>query len=61
MGDFIEALVNPAVPFIRYAFIAGLISSITFGIIGSFVIVKRMSYIAGAVSHSVLGGIGLPS
>ena len=59
MNDFFNALVNPAVPFIRYALIAGIISSITFGIIGSFVIVKRMSYIAGAVSHSVLGGIGL--
>ncbi len=59
MIDFYYALINPNVPFIRYALIAGIVSSITFGIIGSFVIVKRMSYIAGAVSHSVLGGIGL--
>ncbi|MFP4385056.1 MAG: metal ABC transporter permease [Spirochaetia bacterium] len=59
MIRFVQALLNPEVTFIRYAFIAGIISSIPFGIIGSFVVVRRMSYIAGAVSHSVLGGIGL--
>ena len=57
--QFINAVLNPLVPFIRYALIAGLISSIAFGIIGSFVVVKRMSYIAGAISHTALGGIGL--
>ncbi|WED23841.1 metal ABC transporter permease [Vibrio sp. JC009] len=59
MNGFIEALANPDVPFIRYALIAGLLSSIPFGIIGSFVVVKRMTYIAGAISHTALGGIGL--
>lgn len=59
MLDFFNALVNPQVPFIRYALAAGLLSSLPFGIIGSFVVVKRMTYIAGAVSHTALGGIGL--
>jgi zinc transport system permease protein len=59
VNEFINAVLNPDVPFIRYALIAGLLSSIPFGIIGSFVVVKRMTYIAGAVSHTVLGGIGL--
>ncbi|WED24688.1 metal ABC transporter permease [Vibrio sp. JC009] len=59
MNEFITALTNPDVAFIRYAFLAGLLSSIPFGIIGSFVVVKRMTYIAGAVSHTSLGGIGL--
>lgn len=59
MSNFISALFNPNVTFIRYAIIAGIISSVPFGIIGSFVVVKRMSYIAGAVSHCVLGGIGM--
>lgn len=59
MTGFINAILNPSVPFIRYALLAGLISSIPFGIIGSFVVVKHMSYIAGAVSHAVLGGIGI--
>lgn len=59
MIDFCNALLNPDVPFIRFALIAGLLSSVTFGIIGSFVVVKRMTYIAGAISHTALGGIGL--
>ncbi len=59
MNAFFNALLNPEVPFIRFALIAGILASVPFGIIGSFVVVKRMSYIAGAVSHTVLGGIGL--
>ncbi|MBI9106245.1 MAG: metal ABC transporter permease [Spirochaetales bacterium] len=59
MHDFIQAVINPEVPFIRMALFAGIIGSIPFGFIGSFVVVKKMSSIAGAISHSVLGGIGL--
>ncbi|MBN1500487.1 MAG: metal ABC transporter permease [Spirochaetes bacterium] len=59
MIDFYYALVNPNVPFIRYALIAGVLSSIAFGIIGTFIVVKRMTYIAGAISHTSLAGIGL--
>ena len=58
MTDFLSALSNPAVPFIRYALIAGLVSSAAFGMVGSFVIVRRISYIAGAVSHAALAGLG---
>ncbi len=59
MNGFIDALLNPAIPFIRFALIAGLLSSIPFGVIGSFVVVKRLTYIAGALSHAALGGIGI--
>jgi zinc transport system permease protein len=58
MAEFIRALTNPAIPFLRYALYAGLISSAAFGVIGTYVVVKRISYIAGAISHSVLAGIG---
>ncbi len=58
LQEFLSALGDPNVPFIRYAFIAGLLSSVSFGIIGSFVVVKRISYIAGAISHAALAGIG---
>ncbi len=58
LTDFLAAVADPAVPFIRYALLAGLLSSIAFGMIGSYVVVKRMSYIVGAVSHVALGGIG---
>jgi zinc transport system permease protein len=59
MGDFFAALLNPSIPFIRYALFAGLLSSIPFGIIGTWVTIKRISYLAGAIAHSVLAGIGI--
>lgn len=58
LNEFFAAVADPAVPFIRYALLAGLLSSISFGMIGSYVVIKRMSYIVGAVSHVALGGIG---
>jgi len=58
MISFLDALANPAVPFIRFALLAGILSSAGFGMIGSLVVVKRISYIAGAVSHATLAGLG---
>ena len=59
MTDFFQALTDPNIPFLRYALISGLLASIPFGIVGSFVVVRRISYIAGAISHCVLAGVGL--
>jgi len=59
MNQFFSALVDPSLPFIRYAFLAGILSSISFGIIGTWVVIKRISYLAGAIAHSVLAGIGI--
>lgn len=56
MTDFIEAL--QTVPLIRYALIAGIVSSVTFGVVGSLVVTRRIAYIAAAIAHSILGGIG---
>lgn len=58
MTEFIAALSDQDFPFIRYALITGLLASIPFGIIGTYVVVRRISYIAGAISHCILGGIG---
>jgi len=57
--DFFDALVNINFPFLRNALLAGLLSSILFGILGSIVTVRRIGSLAGAVSHAVLGGIGM--
>jgi zinc transport system permease protein len=59
MQSFFEALINPYFPFLRNAFFAGLLSSLLFGVLGSVVTVRRIGSLAGAVSHAVLGGIGL--
>lgn len=40
------------------AVIGGLASSLVSGIIGSYVVVKRIVFISGSISHSVLSGIG---
>jgi zinc transport system permease protein len=58
MREFLQALANPDIVFLRYAFAAGMLASVGFGIIGTYVVVRRISYIAGAISHCVLGGIG---
>jgi zinc transport system permease protein len=59
MHSFIDALINPAFPFLRNALLAGVLSSLLFGVIGSVVTVRRIGSLAGAVSHAVLGGIGM--
>lgn len=59
MTGFFTALVNPAFPFIRNALLAGLLSSLLFGVLGAMVTVRRIASLAGAVSHAVLGGIGM--
>ena len=59
MTEFFEALINANFPFLRNALFAGLLSSLLFGILGSVVTVRRIGSLAGAVSHAVLGGIGM--
>jgi zinc transport system permease protein len=59
MIDFFDALRNPDIPFFRYALLAGLLGSVSFGIVGSYVVTRRITYIAAAISHCVLGGIGV--
>lgn len=56
MISFYEALVTN--PLLLSAVIAGLAASVVSGIIGSYVVVKRIGFISGSISHSVLSGIG---
>ena len=41
------------------ALLAGLTASIASGIVGSYVVTKRIVFISGSISHAVLGGMGL--
>lgn len=59
MRGFFEALFNPSMPFVRNALAAGILSAVLFGVLGAVVTVKRIASLAGAISHAVLGGIGL--
>lgn len=58
MKAFFDLLTDPEISFLRTALLMGLMASLAFGMTGSLVVVKRISYVAGAISHAVLGGIG---
>lgn len=45
--------------FINHAIIAGLLSSIICGILGTYIVSKRMVFISGGITHSSFGGIGM--
>ncbi len=51
--DFIEF------DYLKRSFLAILLASIACGVVGGYVVARRQSYLIGAVSHSLLGGIGL--
>lgn len=44
--------------FLQLAVLASLMASLSCGMVGTYVVVKRMGYLAGGIAHSVLGGIG---
>jgi zinc transport system permease protein len=48
----------PSLSFLLSSMIAGIAASITSGIIGSYVVVKRIAFMSGSIAHSVLGGMG---
>ena len=52
-------LFDPDMGFLRLAFLTATLASIAFGAVGSLVVARRISYVAGGISHSVLAGIGL--
>ncbi|MBK5965329.1 hypothetical protein CCR95_14850 [Thiocystis minor] len=56
MSQFLSALSEHA--FLQTALLAGLLASIGCGVIGTFVVVKRIAFMAGGIAHSVLGGMG---
>jgi len=57
MSEFFGAVSDYA--FVRYALLAGILASIACGVVGSYVVTRRISYVAGAISHFVLGGMGV--
>lgn len=56
MSEFFAALLQFG--FLQKALIGGLLASIGCGIMGSYVVVKRIGFLAGGISHAVLGGMG---
>ena len=56
MSTFIKDLLE--LPFLQNAILAGILCSISSGIVGTYVVLRRITYIAAAISHCVLGGLG---
>lgn len=54
--EFLGALVD--FPFLRNALLAGVLASVASGIVGTYVVTRRITVIAGSLAHSVLGGMG---
>ncbi len=45
--------------FMHRALIAGLLASVALGIVGTYVVVRRIVFISGGISHASFGGVGL--
>lgn len=54
--DFIELL---SYPFFQNALLGSLLASIACGIIGVYVVVRRLVFISGGITHASLGGLGM--
>ena len=46
-------------PLFLQAILIGALCSVICGIVGSFVVIKRMSFISGSIAHTAFGGLGL--
>lgn len=56
MIEFFRAVHDYA--FLQYALIASLLVSVACGIVGTYVVTRRISFMAGSISHCILGGMG---
>ncbi len=45
--------------FFRNAFLAAFLMSITCGIIGTYIVARRMVFISGGITHASFGGVGI--
>jgi zinc transport system permease protein len=55
--SFLQALVEHE--FLRVALAAGLLSAAGCGVVGTLVVVRRITFMAGGIAHAVLGGMGV--
>ena len=45
--------------FLQNALAAGLLAAVACGLAGTFVVLRKISFVAGGISHAVLGGVGV--
>ncbi len=56
MAEFFDAVCHHA--FLQYALLTGVLASVACGIVGTYVVTRRITFIAGSISHCILGGMG---
>lgn len=56
MSSFLTDLFE--LPFLFHAVLAGILCSIASGVVGTYVVLRRITYIAAAIAHCILGGLG---
>ena len=45
--------------FFQNALIVAVLASIAAGVVGTFIVIKRMSLISGSIAHTAFGGLGI--
>ena len=45
--------------FMQKALVAAVLVSVACGVVGSYVVIKRIVSLSGAISHAAFGGVGL--
>ncbi len=56
MGDLLSVM---QLPFMRFALLAGLCVALMGGLLGVFMVQRRMSFLGDGLSHSAFGGVAL--
>ena len=59
MIEMLKELFSPELVFLRYALLVGILASPVLGVVGTLVVTRRISSLAGASAHAALGGVGL--
>jgi zinc transport system permease protein len=57
MGEFLTAVVRHS--FLQHALVAGVLAGVACGVVGTYVVVRRIAAIAGGIAHCVLAGLGI--
>jgi zinc transport system permease protein len=55
--SFLESIASQT--FLQHALLAGVLAGIGCGVMGTYVVVKRINFLAGGIAHSVLAGMGI--
>ena len=57
MTEFLRALTQHA--FLQNALLTGVLAGVACGVVGTWVVVRRISYMAGGIAHASLAGLGV--